>query len=484
MALQNTNLIIVGAQLPATFVGTPNDLFRAMLERMKIVSPTGVSFFVTGDIEPSGNQGPWLKSGVEWFVWDPDLKHYVPLKISSSEQRWFWMGSTTPPNANPPVWLKTTGAPSEANPMFGDPVAWFVYTGTEWRRMPTVIDDRSLTQAKLDFKANFFGTASGTNNYSITFSPGGAFHYGNGTTEAFFGLIKFSNANTGPATLSIDGGGGAPIKKRVTEDLAAGEIAADSVHALIFDGTNFQILSPIFEAIAGPPPAIGGVSASEGLVITNDATTPDEILTITANAALLQDASGHGYQASAVNLEVDITTSGLGGVDTGSSVSDNWYYIWLVSNGSDVAAVLSLSSSTPVRPAAYVFTGLLGAVFNDSSNDLTKIWQTGRRSFIIPTTVVANAGPALLPISDEVPPIAKTVFGTASIDSGVVNGAGSIRLSGDSDERGLQVIFGTVSAGVPNGCSYFHTPLITPQNIFESITGTAGWNIDVAGYTI
>src|SRR6267378_1609416 len=109
MALQDTQLLIQGSHLPATFRGTPDDLFVAMLQRMKIVSPTGTSFFVVGDVEPTSNLGPWLKGGTQWFVWDGSLKKYVPLDISSSETKWFFIGASTPTTQDPPVWLKTTG---------------------------------------------------------------------------------------------------------------------------------------------------------------------------------------------------------------------------------------------------------------------------------------------------------------------------------------------------------------------------------------
>src|SRR6185295_16189664 len=243
MSLQNTNLIIQGAPLPAAFKGKPNDLFVAMLERMKIVSPFGTSFFVISDVMPSSNQGPWLKGGTQWWVFDPNLKTYVPLDISESETKWYQVGKDTPTNTNPPLWLKTTENATEAKPKFGTPIAWYLFDGATWVQLPVLIEDRSLLARKFDYKANFYGTASGTNNYSLSFDPNTAFDYGNGVTEAFAGYVKFTNANTGAVTLSLNGGGGAPVKKDVNQDLTAGEIAAGQILLLVFDGTNFQVMS-------------------------------------------------------------------------------------------------------------------------------------------------------------------------------------------------------------------------------------------------
>lgn len=132
MALNPTNFLIQASQLPATFVGDPNAFFRAMVERMRIVSPTGVATFVISDVQPQSNQGPWLKGGTQWWVWDEDLKTYVPLDISQSETQWFQTGSTIPTVVDPPVWLKTTSGTTQPGTGNGTPVGWYLYNGTQW----------------------------------------------------------------------------------------------------------------------------------------------------------------------------------------------------------------------------------------------------------------------------------------------------------------------------------------------------------------
>lgn len=132
MALQNTNLLISSAPIPATFCGTPDEFRIAMIRRMKIVSPTGTNFIFIGDNEPTSNVGPWLRGGTQWWVWDEDLKRYVPLDISESERQWYHIGASTPATSDPPVWLKTTKDPSEADPSVGNPISWYVFNGSAW----------------------------------------------------------------------------------------------------------------------------------------------------------------------------------------------------------------------------------------------------------------------------------------------------------------------------------------------------------------
>ena len=130
--LQDTNLIIQAAQLPATFVGTPQEFLDAIIRRMKIVSPSGTNFIFVGDTEPTSDVGPWLKNGTQWWVYDLNIKRYVPLDITASEKHWFHVGATTPTDSDPPVWLRTTKDQTDNDPSIGNPVGWYVFNGTVW----------------------------------------------------------------------------------------------------------------------------------------------------------------------------------------------------------------------------------------------------------------------------------------------------------------------------------------------------------------
>lgn len=308
MSLQPTNLLIVGSHLPATFKGTPDDLFQRMLERMRIVSPSGTAFFIVSDNEPSSNQGPWLKGGTQWWVFDTELKRYVPIDISASEKTWFAFGATTPTTFDPPIWLQTVADPSQANP-FPAPVSWNVWNGSAWVDF-TSLFDRSVTQAKLAYTANFFGTAAGTNDYVVNFDPVSAFSYGNGTDEAFAAYVKFSNTNTGSVTLAVNGGGGAPVRKTGgTTELLAGEIVAGSVHLLIFDGTQFQIESPIAvlpSTVHGVPnffePILVYSGGVIGFTVYNNAVADG--VPANASAVILQCEASCGFSATDSTIQI------------------------------------------------------------------------------------------------------------------------------------------------------------------------------------
>jgi hypothetical protein len=129
--MNRTNLLIQMAQLPATLEGTPSYVGAEMVRRMQIVSPSGTNFIYVGDVEPTSNVGPWLKDGGKWYVWDADIKRYVPQDLTDSATIWFHLGAAIPATSTPPVWLRTT-LDYPLNPSYGDPLGWYVFNGTAW----------------------------------------------------------------------------------------------------------------------------------------------------------------------------------------------------------------------------------------------------------------------------------------------------------------------------------------------------------------
>lgn len=486
MALFNTQLLIQAAHLPATFKGTPDELFIAMVERMKIVSPTGISFFVTGDTMPASNQGPWLKNGKQWWVWDEELKTYIPVDVSESETKWFQVGATVPTTTTPPIWLRTTANPTEAAPNFGQPVAWYMFNGTTWVDF-TSIGNRSITQSKLYWLANFYAVTTGVNDYAVTFAPtvdALPFGYGDGINGSFFCIVKFANTNTGPITLNVNNLSPRPVKKNVNQALGAGEIVAGSVHLLAYDGENFQLqTSPA--VITGPIPTVPGdiVADSSGLVIKNNSGAPKTTVDITAQRVKLTTTNGAEFTTYNVSKSVNITIPGLGGLDTIATpeAPSTWYYIWLVSNRTNVSAVFSTSNISPQLPADYIYTALLGAIYNDSASDLIKIWQAGRRTHTVtipvtPTLLV----PGFESIAIAVPPIARRVFGSG-VNRTIFVGAFDFTISGNADFIGL--VHNRADATVVGSDTYFEVPLIQSQSVYTTM-GSQNFALNFIGFEI
>lgn len=93
---------------------------------------------------------------------------------------------------------------------------------------------------------------------------------------------------------------------------------------------------------------------------------------------------------------VDITNSGANGLDTGSPTNDSWYYVWLIKNvtSGTVAALLSLSSSSPTMPSGYTKKRLIGSVYRSGSafSNFLQFGNGNTREYTWPSakTVLSN----------------------------------------------------------------------------------------------
>jgi len=99
-----------------------------------------------------------------------------------------------------------------------------------------------LTAAELNSfysSSGLYGTSStGNDSYAITVTPvPNAYSAGDRYT------FKADVANTGVATLNVNGLGAKTIKKDGSVDLVTNDIVANQVITVVYDGTHFQILS-------------------------------------------------------------------------------------------------------------------------------------------------------------------------------------------------------------------------------------------------
>ena len=83
-------------------------------------------------------------------------------------------------------------------------------------------------------RAPGYGTATGTNAKTITLDPAPTSYY-DGLCFAFKNVTQ----NTGAVTINVNGLGAKPIKKPNGNDIAAGNLKANSVYTVRYNGTNF-----------------------------------------------------------------------------------------------------------------------------------------------------------------------------------------------------------------------------------------------------
>lgn len=112
---------------------------------------------------------------------------------------------------------------------------------------------------------DYAADAGSNDTYVITVTPAPT-AYAAGQVFTF----KANTANTDAATLNVNSLGAKTIKKGATSDLQTGDILASQIVTVVYDGTNFQLVS------AGTVvPRFGGTGTDGALSITSGATNID-----------------------------------------------------------------------------------------------------------------------------------------------------------------------------------------------------------------
>lgn len=69
--------------LPYNWKGTPSQFLSALVSRLALDSQEQLALINAGASAPTSNVGPWLKNGVEWYVWSDIAGAYVPQTITA-----------------------------------------------------------------------------------------------------------------------------------------------------------------------------------------------------------------------------------------------------------------------------------------------------------------------------------------------------------------------------------------------------------------
>jgi hypothetical protein len=115
--------------------------------------------------------------------------------------------------------------------------------------------DGAVTSAKALPGPWFYAAAGGTATaYTATLNPAPA-NLSAGLTVR----LRFSTANTGPCTLNVNSLGVKDVRKYDQQALAAGDIAANTIHELVYDGTYW-----LLQTEAGSPRRFWPTSTGSG----------------------------------------------------------------------------------------------------------------------------------------------------------------------------------------------------------------------------
>lgn len=189
---------------------------------------------------------------------------------------------------------------------------------------------------------DYAADAVGTDAYAITIAPA-ITAYATGQVFTF----KVATANTGAATLNVSALGPKTIKKNYIEDLVTGDIIANQIVTVCYDGTNMQLLSTL------PVRTVDVQTFINGGIVTVTVASPG---VFTLNA--------HGLTAGTT-----VVFSTTGALPTGLTAGTTYYVITagLTTNTFEVSASLAgtavntSGSQSGVHTMGFVWTKPTGA---------------------------------------------------------------------------------------------------------------------------
>lgn len=131
--------------------------------------------------------------------------------------------------------------------------------------------------------------------------------------------------------------------------------------------------------------------------LTGSASGLDADVDYVVDEIVLGDGSGNYAVARNVTETITMSTSGAGGLDTGAVAASTWYYGYIIGkDDGTVAALASLSASSPTLPAGYTKWARVGSFRTDATANKYPLSfiQAGAR---INYKVVAGSNVANLP---------------------------------------------------------------------------------------
>lgn len=153
----------VCSPIPSTFIGNPAQFAQELTARLSLVAPDQLTFFATGSTAPTSNVGPWIKNGVEWYVWSAATGGYVPITLDPASLQ-YTASQVAPDPTIYTFWIKLDST--------GNPLGIYYYFNNNWIDIYSqVFSLYSTTEQMLQLlsatQTSYPGRVGQTNSYQI-----------------------------------------------------------------------------------------------------------------------------------------------------------------------------------------------------------------------------------------------------------------------------------------------------------------------------
>ncbi|OUL79977.1 phage tail protein [Paraburkholderia hospita] len=230
-------------------------------------------------------------------------------------------------------------------------------------------------------------------------------------------------------------------------------------------------------------------------VTNNVLVTADEIIVETA-------LGGIRYCLPSFSKAVTLTTTGAGGMDTGSAPVSGYVAIYAIWNPTTQTAALLAQNASTLRsnvytganmPAGYTASALISVWPTNSGGNLIAGYQVDRNFSFASTNVLSTsttqASFTSLAMAGVVPPNARSIKGTLNAQlSSAGASLGAAVAASSTGIGGVTIQTSTAAANNSQVVGVFTLDLVTAQTLFYTFQTTGGSGptlvISVSGYTL
>lgn len=280
-------------------------------------------------------------------------------------------------------------------------------------------------------------------------------------------------------------------------------VVADDDYFLIFDSSVSAFRKVAKGSFVQSSIALAG---TRNLWAANNAVTPNSQVDVSADEIVLRRSSNGDarlVRTFAATADLTVYSSGptLNGRDHATLTDPSWIYLHAISDGTTNGLIFSQSATSPILPAGYNFSCLLGAfryvtaalrktVFRDDRQHLVVPVSTGAQSNVTTNNDPTSAtGYTALSIATLVPPTARLVRGYLS-----TNPTSTLRVIIAGSNAGLGAVaiwaanFGSIIAtrlsGTEEVVAPFEVPIATPSTLFWKHASNDPRQFWITGYQL
>lgn len=326
---------------------------------------------------------------------------------------------------------------------------------------------------------------SGTDTITATTSPGITGY----VAGQRFQFVAAGANTTSTVTLNINSLGAKAVTQLGASSMQPGSIQSGAIVTVVYDGTQFQALGINTGA------SIVGIARSPRVIQA----AASQTMNFTADEVVVETAfGGVRYCIANINLNVNMATTGAGGMDTGAAPANSGVCIYLIYNPTTGTSALLARNGPTLQsniyaganmPAGYTASALVAVWTTNGSAQFVPGYMRDRtvvmnESVVLSSTTVQGSLQTLALANNVAPANAIAVYGNVNCSPVTAGTLALINLF-STLQGGGPVKFAVAGVNNLGQGGPYRLPMATTQSIYYTSAlsgGTFQYSISVCGY--